>query len=457
MTRGLVTLALVGCSQPNPDRPSPPSTAETGAPTPPVDSLTATCSPVPDNALRATCDVDNGTASTAMLVVHDQRLELPASSSSRATVFGLPAATEVSWTVSAAGLEDAGTLTTGALPADLLQLRAVGSPTIPMVFLVLRGTAIVARNDGTIVWYEPVPEPPSGYLWADDHFVVIAHDSMYAYELDGTERFHHVRGVDFDRQLHHDLSEHDGLYYALDAGVHSYPDGDAILDGISVFDDQRLVASWQLADHLVQPSPLPATPRPGIWADTFPNATDVSHANGIDVAPDGTVVFSSRAFDQVWALGALAGDTLGEVQWILGGRGTGDFTLSADPTVTTAAAFVDQHHPVLDGSRLTLFDNGPAGVDARTLAIELDVGAGQAEIVEVHDMERRCRIHGAAYTLSNGNTLATCADDPLIKEFAAGTGAAAVWELEVLDPPPGTLLLRAHPVELFPAGVVSPL
>ena len=398
------------------------------------------CAVQAENALRVDCETPTPTT-LHLQSAHESR-SLPVEGAF--TLSGLAAATTWEWSTD----DDAGSFTTGALPANLPTLDITGTSTIPYVFLVSSPWAIIVDTQGDIVWYEAVSSGwsldggVSAYAFTpEEEVLIVSRSEIVSRALSGEVRQRIARE---DRALHHDIFRADGLTYVLNAEVHSYPSGDFVVDGFYVYDTHGLrVAEWDLADHLTE-DPIPVDGPSNFWSLEFPGAEDLAHANGIFAAPDGTILLSLRHFDAVWALDGVDHPNFGEVQWILGGPQS-DFEIRSAGEATD---LMGPHHPRIDGDTVTVFDNRDPG-NARTLALSLDAEQRIAEVTRAHALDETCSIQGANYPLPSGNVLVTCGDTQHIREL--DPSGETVWALQIEGAAAG-YVARGIPLLTSPTG-----
>ncbi len=423
------------------------------------------CALQPDNALRVVCTV-TGDAPSPLLFRFGEAEEdrwISLGESEPLTVTGLKADTVYTYTSSRGGAEAKGAFTTGSLPDRLPTIEVSGAPTAELLFFAANNDAVVTDTEGNILWYqevdEGVNEPQrgtiSGYDWTGDGVAVHCGANLMTYGLDGVERLRLERGVDFDKVLHHDLFWSNGRIFSVNAGVHTYGATDFVVDGFYVFDGAGVIAEWDLHDHLSEEPEGTGAPT-AMWDGLFPDAEDLAHGNGIFEAADGTILISFRLLDAIYAVSGVDDPAFGEVLWVLGGQGNGDFDISANASVTTDTDFDGQHHPRMEGGLVTLFDNR-LGTEARTLTMALDHAAGTAEIVEVHELRRNCGIQSSAYTLPGGNLLATCANRAEVFEYPGRNALPSsasrndpVWSMTIHTDAPW--VARAIPIGTRPDG-----
>lgn len=133
---------------------------------------------------------------------------------------------------------------------------------------------------------------------------------------------------------------------------------------------------------------------------------DVTHANALEVAPDGNILISVRHTDEIIKIDRQTGDII----WRLGGSQShnNDFTYIGD----SLNGISHQHAPIiLDNGNILIFDNGNSRTGesrvSRAVEYELDEQAMIATLVweyrtpENHFSPNR----GSVQRLDNGNTL----------------------------------------------------
>ena len=380
------------------------------------------CAVQTENALRVDCETSAALTFVYEHLADRRSIEVDTGSF---TLSGMGQDTTWDWSADGAS----GDFTTGLIPDNVPKITSTGQSTVPYVFFVTGGFAIIADTEGEIVWYQiyesnwTVEGGISGFQFTPEQTVLVVSDSdIIETSLAGDELLRIERE---GRPLHHDIFRADGLTYALNADVHSYPAGDFVLDGFYVYDatGQR-VEEWDLADHLSEDPQVDEGPSL-FWAFEFGGAEDYAHTNGIFAADDGTILLSLRHYDAVWAVGGVYSGHFGETDWVLGGEQS-DFAVES--AVTDDLAFLGQHHPRIVDDVVTVFDNRDSG-NARTVAVRIDTATSTGEIIETHPLGGTCSIQGANYPLPSGNVLATCGEQHQITEF--GPEHAIVWELQV--------------------------
>jgi len=426
------------------------------SPEPEVISLTAACEPTA-HPLRVACEVSISHSAPLTfsfgVETADRTLSFEADTHHVFTVTGLTADTDYLFTASTSGATASGDFRTGLLP-DLPAIEVEGEASFDYVLFSHDDQVIVATTQGEIVWYEvfegeaatPQKGRVSGTAWAGDAIGVAIGSSLYEVALDGTVRFASYRGLGHDLPLHHDVFIRDGLRYAVNAQLHTFDGHDFVIDGFYVFDDSGIIGTWNLADHL-DSDPVWTGQKLRFWSDEWPGAEDFAHANAIYATEDGTLLFSARRLNRVYAISGFHQPDFGDILWVLDGQTGADFEITGSPDGKND--FDGQHHPQLVGETLTLFDNR-IGLNARTVAMTLDIPAGSATITEVHSLHRRCSIQGSTYVLANANVVATCGSSKEIFELEAGVDEDPLWTLTIDSA--GVVLPRGIPIEDNPPG-----
>jgi len=164
---------------------------------------------------------------------------------------------------------------------------------------------------------------------------------------------------------------------------------------------------------------------------------DWSHGNSVQIAPDGSVLVSSRHLNQVHSLSS----DFEEVNWRLGGEGS-DFAFP-----DASDQFYHQHSAIqLENGNVLLFDNGntrpeeEGGEYSRALELELDMETMTASKVWEYQPEPPIFSPCCANVerLENGNTLMIFPGDIFDGEpccrpqtiVEAGAAGETVWKLE---------------------------
>jgi arylsulfate sulfotransferase len=250
--------------------------------------------------------------------------------------------------------------------------------------------------------------------------------------------------------------------------------GDALIDLDENFNP---VWTWSAFDWLdVNRHPM------GFTAD---QGYDWTHCNGVQVAPDGNLVLSSRHQNWLMKLNYQGSNGSGAILWKLGYQG--DFILvgSTQPTDW----FFAQHYPNLleaSGNQITLlsvFDNGndrcyatPAGCPATGLSspppfsrgaiLKIDETAMAAQLAWQYPLNEYSYWGGDVMLFPNGN-IEICASEPIpigqpippsdvpsqVVELAPGQSPPPIlWQMKVS--PGGTY--RSYRIPSLYPGVVWP-
>jgi len=417
---------LTDTGQPSPTAATATHTGLTGA------SLTASCELTKDNVLRAWCDLTTHPAgavevSFAPTAGGEERVHSSDATATDHTVglYLMTAETEYTWTarrVDDPSVQATGTFITGELPRGAqLRYTSEGKPSsryYAHVSPCSSATGIVTRSDDQVVWYQEFIDDDKfvGFELTEDSTFLGMSGNDYLTEVDwmGRELLFLEQDIDFDGQLHHDLTRRDGHTYALFKERVEVDKIEYDLDGFFVFDETgTLVGQWHLKDHW-----LPEAPHPT-------HGIDVTHSNSIQVH-DGLALISIRHLSTVIAVAAdpYAKD-FGEVVWRLEGnpntaRWESDFKLLQDGQPGT---FQEQHHAwFLPDGRLSVYDNRISGnALSRALEIELDDKAGTATIEHYYELPVHCNFQGGSNRTAAGNAVTTCAPRGLVYEFEAGT------------------------------------
>jgi arylsulfate sulfotransferase len=231
-----------------------------------------------------------------------------------------------------------------------------------------------------------------------------------------------ARGARPITSFHHEaIKLTDGRYLVL-AGSEQLMDDvqgegtvDVLGDTILVLDSNlQLVWYWDSFDHmdparravLDETCAYPAS----LACSTFYEATkanDWLHGNSLQLAADGSIIYSARHQDWVIKIDFQNGLGTGDILWRLGAGG--DFTLA---DADESAWFSHQHDAFLmpDGQTLILFDNGNTRISrngdqgaSRGQVWRIDEGSRTATPVLNADLKGNSAALGTAQLLSNGN------------------------------------------------------
>lgn len=481
-----LTLALVctGCgsdsTEPPPDSDSdttptgdtaPDTGGDTGT-TGHASVVSASCALQVDNALRVDCTVELDQAAQVEIAYFpsaDSSKERVRASSEAATthtltLWGMRAQTEHSWELRVGGAASGttGTYTTGTPPAALAiqQLQPTGTSSFEYLTFN-RGCqnqryVLVVDSEFKVVWYQA-----TGYGGATERFynsmitdaetaiIVLQTDRVLEFGLDGrklldvsTEDGHFPKGV------HHDIVRRDDRIYVLNRHGVSYPEGDFVVDGVYVLDPQgTILADWDVTGMLY-PGDFPDA----IEARMLPGYLDLSHINGIWLEDNGDWLLSFKHLDNVVrVVGDIDAPDFGDTVWVLGPASAelpSDFAVSS--SIGAPTTFTDVHNPVRTPSgSITMIDNGPPPPDhrrSRGIELELDEGAGTADITAQFDLGGSCPTQSSLYPLPNGNFIGSCTSSAEVFEY--DSDGQVLWSLDLSCP--SGVLLEANLVRVVP-------
>ncbi|HHO52940.1 MAG TPA: hypothetical protein ENK18_19205 [Deltaproteobacteria bacterium] len=325
--------------------------------------------------------------------------------------WGLVPETPYTWSVGARQ----GTITTGALPADLARASVITTGTAWGFDAVLYPLACeptsyftLIDGQGRIVWFEPndvfFDQTMTGYEWSQGSLSVLSLRSTRFLEqhVSGQILLDLRGGVELEHKLHHDADRWGRHRYLL----HEYPLGDGRnVDGIDVFDDDQLVGTFDLADafEIVGGGP-------GDW----------SHANGLNVTDSGEIILSLLNFDTILGIdGDPASPTFLQLSWHAVGSGDGLPEPDYVPVAGVGQGFSGQHNASRHGDELWVFDNTGDGARSRALRMQMDHVAGTLEAVDWWWFDHQCSNQGGALPIEGG-VLATCANRNDVWAFRDG-------------------------------------
>ncbi len=441
----------------------------------PGDVVAASCALQADNALRAECTITRDGEGPVALQLNGPgfRATRLLESTSDATehaidLWGMLPNTTYSWVATAGGLTVEGELRTGSPPISLSGSTGGDAATATIDGMLVRSCSdtdylvVYSPRGDDIVWYEDLSTHASdraavyGYHWAEDDTVVVAttRDEVIVLGADGSLQLRaSLSALGVEGLLHHDIYKANGYVYALFA----YEVDDCILDGVAVIDGDGSLAGVVDLGTTFEPPRCSAGgggggpgPGGGYWGRDL-DGEDVSHANSVYVDPTGELVVSFRFFDTVIGLdGDPTSPTFGELRWALEGEDGAEYesSFSLESDVTPDASFQANHcAQFAPTGELTVFDNGNSGL-SRALVIDLDLGAGVADITEVYEPGLTCGVQSAIYKhAEDGSVLLTCATEPWFAEFDEGS-AAPRWTYapSCSGMGPGGMIPRGIPV-----------
>jgi hypothetical protein len=459
----MLLFCVWACHGPDPrdPRPQPESTPEpvpTGDTAQPL-PFEAACTQDPVNVLRVWCTatlIGPGTVRVELTPLSSPEEVLTFTSSESQvehTVFawGLFASESYSWRIldEATGLQVTGSLVTGELPPELVDLDVtneldLGSQLDAVLFApgCPGGVLVMVDRKGRIIWYHRMGDldPALGgainiSTWTEDGTIlaVIGKSALFEIDLAGNILMRADRGVQFEHYLHHELFKRDGHVYVLRSTTEVVDDVEIVADGVYVFD-----SSGNVVDELSVAGLWPIVVQPlmlgGYWSGLFLEAVDFSHVNSVWVEESGDIWLSFRHLHAFGKFRGGPGSTgFGELLWMVVGQedspiaGMGDFELSGDDPY-----FEGQHdvHPAEDGTVLML-DNGLTPGDfARGVRYLIDETEGKVSEIESWNLGLWCPIQGSVRELPGGNVLITCASLGRMREYDAERNI--VWETSAL-------------------------
>jgi len=295
-------------------------------------------------------------------------LDETATTDHRAVLVGVPAQSEVTWTIEdEAGVAlDSGTWTTGVLPNDLPSIVTDGGTMdrfVVTTFLGASNAAIVLSPEGQVVWYHPnesgldafrararadgtgvvyVVGDVSGDPSPDSRVVSVSWDGATVEEVGAP-----YLAQDF-------IEGQDGHFVALAAEVRDGVKGNALVDIAPDGTTTSLWDTWDCYDPEVQPGNDPTLG----W--TWTNALDYDDATG-------EYLVGFRNFSAIVRVDT-ASRTCGRT---LGGESS-SYTLDG-------ARFLHAHQFEWVGASAVVFDNdGAGGNRSRAIEYALDESAGTA-------------------------------------------------------------------------------
>ena len=464
---------VVGCGKPVDTAPPPPDTvtdadadadadADTDADTDTdtdTDTGAVSCTRQSDNALRFDCAVRLDAAGPAELQVDGRVYRSDADATEHTvTLWGLRE--ETAYTVTGHGASVG--IETGDVPDEAAPDVAVdGTATSVEGLLLSVGCsvvpyAIILDATGAVVWYQDYSAYGQGINalhWTEDGTVLVTVESDVVVELSPSG--HEVAvwstaDLGVTSVLHHDLTKRNGRWYLL----YAYETAGWVVDGVHVVDPVTgtLVGDvdtlrWYALEDVVLAG---GTDGDGYFNFHFPGSEDATHANSVFVTPDDTLIVSFKDRDTIVAAdGDPDAPTFGDAVWILEG-GTDpafDSTLTLTDAAGSAPEFDAQHCVQVGPSgSLTVLDNKQRGTSeiSRALWIDVDSGAGTAEITRAVSLDDICPEQSAIFELADGAAVTTCSATSRIKEFQPGASEEN-WTMQVNC---GFMLSRATPVDL---------
>ncbi|MCA9489154.1 MAG: aryl-sulfate sulfotransferase [Myxococcales bacterium] len=443
-----------------------------GVPSP---SVSASCQVQPDNALRVDCHVEvqppgpvevsfqPSAGGAARIQRWDEvgRADL--------TLWRMNGDTDHDYVFTAldSGAEASGTFRSGRIPAAFQVSMSVTGVVPPAGDLLFQAdcdvpTAVVVDGEGRMVWYQDLTAglPAGAYRVqatdvAGDGGVVSMLDRSLVrwFDWDGTLRLEAGAGITpgFDRAVHHDVAQRDGLLWVLTAEAWSDAVASWVVDGFYVLDTSgAVVADWNV-DALAPPS---GPGFAGYWGGQFAYAIDWTHENSVEVDENHDLLLSFLQVDTVIQVhGDPADPAFGQaVTTLVGDDATtfvSDYTIADPHGLTSDLTFSHQHHPHwLPSGELQMFDNEEIGA-SRVLRLRLDASARTAEITGSWSLGVACAYAGSAYDRADGTLIATCAPSGTFSVIEPTSGdVLGTWRPRCVGGGSRAMLARGIPVTL---------
>lgn len=334
---------------------------------------------------------------------------------------------------------DTAAFATGARPAWIPAITAVGTDTIPgLVALSLPDGVAIVDNQARLVWYRhfPTNQLTSFTAHADGSYTLAATigtgGEILVLDRAGREagriacvgrptRFHDVlivadgsRWMLCDETRVMDLSAEGGNIAAEVLG--------AVIQHVSPAG--TLLSEWNSFDHFAI-TDLPA-------ADRMGPSVNFTHANGVALDEDGHLLLSFRSLSEVTSVDIATG----AVRWRLGGLAN-QFTFQNDPK-----GFFERQHGARPAgpAQLQLLDNGLAA-PSRMVRYLVNPATLTATMVW-HFIDAPgtfTLVGGATQALDEGRALVTFGQAGRVVEVDAAGNRA--WELQGLE---GTYVFRVE-------------
>ncbi len=334
-------------------------------------------------------------------------------------------------------LQYEGNFTTGPLPKALQNAKfniVQGKPTYGLALLDFNDTVfkgiVIIDSEGKIVWYYQHDKQVFAIAQRDNHELVFNENggtlgySMLDIAPDGRI----VRSVN-DILENGEISQPNGRWghellirpgnkvWTLGSeirpvilnGNYTLQTGDTIEEwNTSTGKVTRLVSLFDLLDPVKDRAEDSNLTTGFVWTGPQKQydgiAQDWTHANALDILPDGNIMMSVRHLNQIIA---IKPDFSG-IAWRLGGLGS-DFTFP-----NPADQFYHQHYPrMLPNGHILLFDNGNLRPDNQggrySRALELEVNFSTMQARKVWEYRNKPDLYssavGSANRLPNGNTV----------------------------------------------------
>jgi hypothetical protein len=307
-------------------------------------------------------------------------------------------------------------LTTSSLPIQMPQIVQTGG-TVPaggdiLVHGILNTNAIATDLSGNVVWYVPYaltlltrPVAGGGFLGINEDGTKDPSQQIFReFDLTGATRAETnaarvseqlaEMGMQPINSFHHEaIKLPDGKYLVMAGNERIMNDVqgpgpvDILGDVILVLDaNLQVVWAWDAFDHLDphrkailnESCTFPAT----VACSNFylaSAANDWLHGNGLQLTPDGNILYSVRHQDWIVKIDYQNGAGTGDILWKMGQDG--DFQINSS---SMSPWFSHQHDPnfLPDNQTLMVFDNG------NTRISNLGGGNSRAQILRVDEQNR---------------------------------------------------------------------
>lgn len=335
------------------------------------------------------------------------------------------------------------TFTTGAAAFHPPAVSPLSTP-VPAGGILLHGNinlnAMATDLNGNLIWYGPpgltfLTRPVAGGTFLslyEDGMEDAAHQFLREFDLAGVT-VAETNAARVNEQLanlgcppitsfHHEAMRLDNGDYLVLAGservlndVQGAGPVDILGDAIVVLDrDLQVRWFWNAFDYLDvrraavlgETCTYPATVACSAFYQAK-SANDWLHGNGLQLTPDGNILYSIRHQDWVVKIDYRNGAGTGRILWRLGPDG--DFQISGGGDHPW---FSHQHDPrfLPDNSTLLLFDNGNTRIAnsagerfSRGQVLRIDEARRTATVVLNSDLKQNSSALGSAQLLDNGN------------------------------------------------------
>jgi len=262
---------------------------------------------------------------------------------------------------------------------------------------------VMLDGKGNIIWSKHEEQPTENALtglWDFKKHVVGGktyysyHDNTGTYDnygLEGygpgervilDENFNEIKRITFEKssvtEKGDPLDGHDFLmidlgHYILSGYIKGvamnhpdYPDGTSVVYSyLQEVEDGNVVWEFSSIDYpeLYAMTITDASEKANDFANERTDAPDIIHFNSMRIDEDGNLICSFRHLNAVLALDRTKGEN--QILWVLSGSGD-EFGLTEDQK------FSCQHYATMDGTYITLFDNGNRTKHTRIVSYQLD-------------------------------------------------------------------------------------